>query len=271
MNRRTDARYLDPNPCPVSARDAFRHMRTDRRLIAILLIAAGVSSPVRAGPPYVADDPEPTDEGHYEVYLYASGDHGSAGNAGAAGLDFNYGAAPDLQLTAVLPFAYALARGERGRSGLGNVELAAKYRVLHQAQIGWDVSFFPRVVLPSASTRVGEAHASVLLPLWLERDWNGWSTFGGGGCAINPGRETRNYCLVAWALTRQLLPGLRVGAEIEHQTPDARDGRASTGLGFGVQYDAGAHAHLLGYYAPGLQHPAETARYSYYAGLLLTY
>lgn len=255
-----------------SQRSASALGRSAGRLPTLLgLLALCFCAPALAGPPYVADDPEPTDEGHYEVYLYASGEHADAGNAGAAGIDFNYGAAPDLQLTAVLPFAYELARGERGRSGVGNVELAAKYRFLHQARIGWDVSFFPRVVLPSASTRIGEAHASVLLPLWLERDWDRWSTFGGGGCAINPGRDARDYCLIAWALTRQLAPGLRLGAEVEHQTPDRRDGRATTGLGIGIQYDAGEHAHLLGYYAPSLQHPAETVRYSYYAGLLLTY
>lgn len=264
-------RYAQSTMRLVPARDAIRDMSPDRRLLLILMLAASASSPVFAGPPYVADDPEPTDEGHYEVYLYASGEHGSDGNAGAAGIDFNYGAAPDLQLTAVLPWAYALTRAEPHRTGLGNIELAAKYRVLHQAQIGWDVSIFPRVVLPSASANVGESHAAVLLPVWLERDWGRWSTFGGGGCAINPGRDARDYCQIAWALTREVAPQLRLGADVQHSTPDTRGGRASTSVGLGLQYDATPHAHLLGYYAPGLQHPAETARYSFYAGLLLTY
>ena len=49
------------------------------------------------------------------------------------------GGAPDLQLTAVLPIAY----DEAGHAGLGNIELAAKYKFLHQDDVGFDVSIFP--------------------------------------------------------------------------------------------------------------------------------
>src|SRR6185437_11979673 len=54
-----------------------------------------------AGPPFTTDDPEPTDTGHYEIYLFAQGMSGHSGSNGEGGIDFNYGAAPDLQLTAV--------------------------------------------------------------------------------------------------------------------------------------------------------------------------
>jgi hypothetical protein len=67
-------------------------------------------------------------------------------------------------------------------AGLGNVELAAKYRFLHQDTVGWDVAVFPRVFLPSGSGIVGDNRASLLLPVWVQRDWtSAWSTFGGGG------------------------------------------------------------------------------------------
>jgi hypothetical protein len=101
---------------------------------------------------------------------------------GESGIDFNYGALPDLQLTAVTPLAFALPAGAANEIRGGNVELAAKYRFLHQATTGWDVALFPRVFLPSVSSRVGEDHPALLLPLWLEKDWGKWSTFGGGGC-----------------------------------------------------------------------------------------
>lgn len=53
----------------------------------------------------------------------------------------------DLQLTVELPFA----RDAAGASGLGNIALAAKYRFLGQEDFGLDVSFFPHLILPSAS------------------------------------------------------------------------------------------------------------------------
>ena len=56
-----------------------------------------------AGPPYATDDPEPTDYKHFEIYLFSGATSTRDGTVGAAGIDFNYGAGPDLQLTAVVP------------------------------------------------------------------------------------------------------------------------------------------------------------------------
>src|SRR6185295_9870089 len=90
------------------------------------------------------DDPDPTDTGHYEIYLFAAGTKTSDGLDGAAGLDLSYGAAPDLQLSLTLPVAFEDPRGGSFVSGVGNVELAAKYRILHQDTHGIDLSIFPR-------------------------------------------------------------------------------------------------------------------------------
>jgi hypothetical protein len=47
----------------------FRMRRSGPGLLAALAFAA----PAFAGPPYISDDPEPTDYGHYEIYAFASG------------------------------------------------------------------------------------------------------------------------------------------------------------------------------------------------------
>lgn len=224
-----------------------------------------------AGPPYVTDDAEPTDFQKFEIYTFGSGTATREGRDGETGIDFNYGGAQDLQLTAVLPLAHETPRHGGTLAGIGNIELAAKYRFLHQDDFGWDVAVFPRVFLPSLSAHSGDRHGSVLLPLWVEKDWGPWSTFGGGGCALNKGGGSRNYCLAGWALSRQMLPALTVGAEIYHQTADVRDGKASTGLGVGATYDLSGHYHLMGSYGPGIQNAAETNRRSWYAALLMTF
>jgi Putative MetA-pathway of phenol degradation len=239
--------------------------------LALLTVLSGVTGSAVAGPPYVSDDPEPTDFRHYEIYLFAGGTETGDGASGAGGLDFNYGATPDLQLTAVFPVAYDNPSGSHSAAGLANIELAAKFRFLHKADLGWDVAVFPRLFLPSASAQVGEHHTSLLLPVWLQKDLARWSTFGGGGCVINRGAEARDFCLAGWALTRQVGPTLQLGAEIVHQTPDIRGGRASTGVGAGLIYGLNEHLHLLAYAGPGLQNAAATGRYSWYASILLTF
>jgi hypothetical protein len=143
----------------------------------VLLVA--LARPTFAGPPYVSDDPVPTDYKHFESYTFNSGTTTQGGTSSATGIDFNYGAAPDLQLTATLPAGFDRPAGGKTSISLSNVELAAKYRFLHQDTFGLDVSIFPRVFLPSGSSAVGNNRASLLLPIWVQKDWgNGWSAFG---------------------------------------------------------------------------------------------
>jgi hypothetical protein len=239
------------------------------RVVAIVLI--GLARPALAGPPYLSDDPEPTDYKHYEIYTFNNGTATRNGLSGEAGIDVNYGAAPNLQLTATLPAGFESPTAGRTRVGLGNIELAAKYRFLHQDTFGWDVSVFPRVFLPSPSSAVGDTHASLLLPVWVQKDWGGgWSSFGGGGCVLST-RSSQNFCLAGVVLTRQILPKLQVGVELFHQTADSSGTPAASSLGVGVTYDLTDHYHLLGYVRRGVQNANETDRYSWYAALLTTF
>ncbi|MBL6852329.1 MAG: transporter [Alphaproteobacteria bacterium] len=239
----------------------------------VLGAAAGAffALPALAGPPYVTDDPQPTDLGNYEIYAFSDGTATRDGIGGAAGVDFNYGAAPDLQLTAVLPLAWNSPNNGPSVTGLGNVELAAKYKILHQDTFGLDVAVFPRVFLPAGSEKIGARHVSLLLPVWVGRSWGQWSTFGGGGCTLNHGGDSQNFCEVSWALTRQITDDLQLGAEIFHQTADTKGGFASTGAGLGAIYDLNENFHLLGSVNVGLQHASDTNNHSWYVALLSTF
>ena len=246
-------------------------MNSARQALALLVALTVLIRPLWAGPPYVTDDPKPTDFTQFEIYLFATGSDAREGSEAATGIDFNYGAAPDLQLTAVLPLAYENPLGATSTTGLGNVELAAKYRFLHQAQIGWDLAVFPRYILPSASSHVGKQHSSIILPIWLEKDWDTWSTFGGGGCVIQHGSDLKNFCFAGWALTRAVVSRLQIGLELVYRSADAPGGRASTAMGGGLRYDISTRYHFLTSVGPTLRNAAETTRYSCYASLLLTF
>src|SRR6516225_4310253 len=84
-----------------------------------------------AGPPFLTDDPEPTETGHWEIYApLMEGEGRGADFEGTVGTELNYGAAPDLQLSLSLPVAYSHdARGWRW--GAGDIEVSAKYRFFH--------------------------------------------------------------------------------------------------------------------------------------------
>ncbi|MGZ3298234.1 MAG: transporter [Asticcacaulis sp.] len=222
-----------------------------------------------AGPPFISDDPEPVDTGHSETFLFTAGSNSHDGMAGASGVDFNYGFMKDAHLNIVVPYAYDSPAGGKTATGIGNVEVAVKYRFLHQETSGWDVAFYPRVFVPGGS-RLSDARASAFLPVWAQKDWGKWSGFGGGGCFVTSGRDAVNSCLAGWAMTRQAGPW-QLGAEIVHQTADAKGGRATTALGAGVKYDINDHYHLLAYAGPNLQNVAQTVRYNWYASLQMTF
>jgi len=227
-----------------------------------------LAAPASAGPPYQTDDPEPADLGHFEIYMFSDGVNTRADTAGQSGFDINYGAAEDLRLTAVVPLGFDDPRDGRAAFGLSDIELGAKYRFLHQDDSGWDVSFFPQADLPTRSrAALGEDHASLFLPLWVQKDWGDWSTFGGGGYDVDHSGASRDFWFMGWALTYQLTRALEVGAELYHSTPDMRGGKPSTGLGLGADYELSEHYHLLASFGPGIQNAAETNSYSWYASL----
>jgi len=235
-------------------------------LFAGLLLMAG---PAIAGPPYVTDDPEPTDPGHWEIYNFVTASHVPGDTAGSAGLDINYGPLKDLQLTAVVPIDF----GGDKQAGLGDVELAIKYRFLHQAEdsLTPDVAFFPGLVTPTTSHPVGADRFGLFLPIWAQKDFGKWSLFGGGGYDINPGPENRNFWLTGLGLSRTLTDRFTMGAEIYRQTADTPGGEVFTGLNIGAAYKMTDHWSLLASAGPGIQNPRQGGQYDWYFSLEATY
>jgi subtilisin family serine protease len=121
-------------------------MLREWKFVAVGMV--GLVRPALAGPPYVSDDPEPTDYKHFEIYTFSNGTATRGDIGAAAGIDFNYGAAPNLQLTATLPMGFDSPGVGNASFGPSNIELAATYRFLHQESFGLDVSVFSRGVFP---------------------------------------------------------------------------------------------------------------------------
>lgn len=243
-----------------------------RVLVATFAVAVlTLSTPAMAGPPYVTDDPEPTEPGHWEIYGFVSGAHVRGATDGDGGLDIDYGAAPDLQLTLGLPVAYEKSVGSH--MGMGDIEAAAKYRFLHQAAGSAlpDVAFFPTVSIPTASHRVGSGHWNLILPLWAQKDFGAWSVFGGGSYAFNPGAGNRDYWRSGVAVEREITERLSLGGEIYHHTADAMGARPFTGLNLGVTYQLKPHWSLAASGGPGLQNTDEGGRYAFYLALKADY
>jgi hypothetical protein len=247
------------------------NLRTVLKSIILAGAALTPAAPAWAGPPFLTDDPIPAELGHWEIYAPVIEIEGKGADfEGALAAEFNYGAAPNLQLSVELPVAFAHDAVGR-RSGVGDIELGAKYLFHHDDAMGLSISFYPSVTLPTAAHGLGERKANVLLPIWAQKDFGPWSVFGGGGYMIHPGAGNRDYWTGGIAVTRQIDDRLLLGAEAYRQQAAAVGERGSTSLGLGVIYELKAPLSLLLSGGPTFEDHAHTPGFHAYAALGLEF
>ena len=226
-------------------------------------ICVGLAEPAWAGPPFLTDDPAPTETGHWEIYApYVEAEGRGRDFDGETGIELNYGAAPDLQLTVALPAAYA--HDEQGwHWGAGDAELSVKYRFYQDG--GFSLATFPAMTLPTASNGLGHGKVTGFLPIWFEQDKGSWSVFGGGGYAINPGPGNKDYWSGGVAIARQFGEKLQIGLEVDRQGADSSDNDASTSLGIGAIYQLKGPFRLLASGGPTIEDSGSTGFHMFVA------
>ncbi len=200
------------NQCRPRVRNIFR---TILRALCLNLILTTYSF---AGPPFLTDDPEPVDLRHWEAYLFTSGMTSGGGSYGIAGpaVELNYGAFPDTQLHLIVPLTSVDGPGMPAASGLGDMELGIKYRFVHETNEWPQIGIFPMAELPTGdeSRGLGNGRTWFRLPLWVQKSWGPWTTYGGGGAVVNPAPGQRDYPFGGWLVQRNFGKHLTLGGEI---------------------------------------------------------
>jgi hypothetical protein len=211
--------------------------------LAISLLAAAHAW---AGPPFVTDDPEPVDLHHWEVYVSSIYLHDASGTAGTLPhIEVNNGAAPNLQLHIIVPYAFAQGGCVGPLFGVGDMELGFKYRFLQEAKNRPMAGIFPLLEVPTGNAErgLGSGHLLAFLPVWLQKSWGPWTSYGGGGYWINPGGE--NYWLTGWLLQKDLSRALTLGGELFYTTPSDVGASSQFNFNLGGQYNFDEGHHLL--------------------------
>ncbi len=243
---------------------------------AALWTGALIPGSAIAGPPFRTDDPEPVEYQHWEVYSFSQAVHVRGDSSGILpGVEVNYGAAPDLQLHLIAPLAFDKPSGENWKFGYGDTELGVKYRFIQEDENGWRpmVGIFPILEVPTGNAQrgLGAGHAREFLPIWVQKSFGDWSSYGGCGYWINPGAGNRNFWFSGWQVQRKITEQLTLGGEIFHQTADTVGGKDSTGFNVGGFYDFTENHHLLFSVGRGIQHATDTNQFSYYIAYQLTF
>ena len=252
------------------------------RLGAVLMLSAIGLSPcftatrASAGVPFVTDDPDTPEKGHFEINLAGQFTHSRGETAGnAASAEVNYGLIDQVEIHALIPLAFNSSQESGTHFGPGDIELGIKYRFIDADDYGWRpaVAIAPALSLPSgsASKGLGTGRVHGTIPLWISEELKEWTVFGGGGYAINPGPDSKNFWFSGIGVTREMTPELTLGGEIIYNSPTEKGGNTSVGFNLGAIYNLSDRDHLLFSAGRNFIHASQNNLYSMYVGWQLTF
>jgi hypothetical protein len=225
-----------------------RDCRCSRLAIVVVLLLGLFCRRCFAGPPFFTDDPEPVEYKHWEVYLASQYLKTADDRSGTTPhIEVNYGAYPNLQLHVIAPAVFDHPSAGPAVYGYGDTELGAKYRFLQETDHRPQVATFVLIEAPSgdANRNLGNGKTQVFVPLWLQKSWGPWTSYGGGGYWINPGPDNKNWGYIGWLLQRDFTKAVTLGAEVFHRTPETTETDGATGFTAGGQINFTEHTHLL--------------------------
>jgi hypothetical protein len=218
-----------------------RRIRESGAVLFILAFISMFCRPVTvlAGPPFQTDDPEPVPYRHYEFYSFSTMDRAGDGTtAQIPAVEFNVGAAPNLQLHIIGPLALSVPRNGPSAYGPGDIELGAKYRFVDEKGIRPEVGTFPMLEIPSGNDRrgLGNGRLWARLPLWLQKSSGPWTTYGGAGYEINRAPGMQDSVFAGWLVQRDFGRKWTLGGEFYAQTAQSSGGSGNGFLDAGGYY-----------------------------------
>jgi hypothetical protein len=196
------------------------------RIVQALCVFGLLAKTASAGPPFQTDDPEPIDYRHYEFYTFATSD-GTAIETDTQGpaVEFNYGALPNVHLHIIVPMAgilpsnnpqFAPAGAGPNEYGIGDIETGIKYRFIQETKHRPMVGTFTMFELPTGDSRRGLGAGKVWykLPVWAQKSFGHWTTYGGVGETVVPATGYRNFTYGGWLVQRDIGKKLTLGTEV---------------------------------------------------------
>jgi len=201
-----------------------------------------------AGPPFLTDDPVPVDLHDSEVYLSLSTDVSPAGTtADGPVVEVTYGIAPNTQFSVRAPYVFQGSPGANATSGYGDTEVGVKYRFVQETRWSPQIATYPVIEMPTgnAAAGLGNGRAWYQLPVWAQKSWGPWTSYGGGGYAFNDAPGQRSYAFGGWQVQRDVGKFLTLGGEVYYQGATTAGGTHATLYNLGGYYKPSDTVNVL--------------------------
>src|SRR5262249_60009142 len=144
-----------------------------------------------------------------------------------------------------------------------------KFRFVQEGEVRPMIGTYPLLELPvgDASRGLGAGRLRVFIPLWLQKSFGSWTTYGGPGYWVHPGTGNQSYWFFGWQVQRRLSEIVAPGLEVFYTTADTVGGRGNLRFNVGVVLDLTPHHHVL--LSAGRSLVGDTV-FQAYAGYLFT-
>lgn len=187
---------------------------------------------------FLTDEPEPTDL--YKTAYEISGTWVHAHNSPdekAANIEIKYGLFKETEIFVALGYEHVSSDEDiPALHGIGDAELGIKYRFVKAVDGLPSIAIAPTIGLPTGHDEMSNHHAWYEIPLWIEKEWDGWSTSGGFGYVINSADDARDFFFAGWKVQHDFTEKLNLGLELFYQGEDSEDNQDLTLLNFGGSY-----------------------------------
>jgi hypothetical protein len=236
------------------------------RYATFTILLSTVVPDVYAGPPFKTDDPQPVDHMHWEFYLASMQQFNrTQASASLPHIEVNYGVLPDVQIHLIAPLGYVHA-SDVTQYGYSDTELGVKFRLVNETEDIPQIGVFPLVELPTGDEKrqLGSGTVQAFFPVWIQKSWGHWTTYGGGGLWYYPGTGQKNSIFTGWELQYTFSEAVTLGGELCYQTASAPDARDSGFFNVGGVIDLAEAHHLLFSFGHSLSGIATTTGYVAY-------
>lgn len=207
-----------------------------------------ITTQVYAGPPFMTDDPVPVELEQSEFYLFSTYDQAKDGKSiSLPAFEYNYGIFHDTQLHIVIPFNKTILTDGTNEFGLGDTELGIKYRFVHETESIPQIGIFPMAELATgdATRGLGNGKTWWKLPVWVQKSFGEWTTYGGGGYVINRAEGQKNYSFGGWQIQKDLNDKWSLGGEIYARNKTTENGESTVISNIGGYYKFSPDFNLL--------------------------
>lgn len=197
--------------------------------------------PAFAELPFVTDDPEVVDYQHAELFFFATKFRSETETQIAfPSIEYNYGLLKSLELSilAGILTTEPKSAGEPNATGLTDTQISLKYLFLEETDYFPSMAIAPTYVFPTGNSQkgLGNGRGWYFIPIWMQKAWKQWTIYGGGGRAINSGKEEKNYWFGGVVVQREFNDKWTLGVELYGQGDQAVDEKSFTLLNVGGYY-----------------------------------